>query len=94
MARGNPTVEVRLQPGDRERWRDAAKDANMTLSDFVREAVEKRIAGPNGFTIQAPDVEITAPPRARATMANIAGCPRARFHRPGVFCKECGTVAR
>ncbi len=48
-ATGRPRLELRLTDEERTRWEAAAEREVLSLSEYVRAAVEARIAGDNGL---------------------------------------------
>jgi predicted DNA-binding protein len=95
MAKGSPTVVIRLPADERERWAAAAKKAGLSLSAFVRQAVERVIDG---------EVAALMPRNAKGELHARTGAevvktfplvdPRkctARVHA-GAYCRRCGAI--
>lgn len=88
MAKGNRSIEVRVDDVSRDRWTAAARDRGYSLSEFVRVAVDDLIE------------RESAPPRGkkpRKTAAAPEPSPKGRTgmceHRrpPETFCPKCGS---
>ena len=43
-SRGNPVIRIRLAPDARACWQSAADDSALSLSEWVRQAVEAALA--------------------------------------------------
>lgn len=67
MRRGNRALEIRVDDQTRDRWKAAADDAGYTLTEFVRAAVEDKVAQPKA----------TRPSRAKAKAGAAASKVRA-----------------
>lgn len=95
MARGNRPIEIRLDDATRDRWAAAARDAGQTLSAFIREAVDSFIEAPvvtKNVRKRGGHQPVAAGPPPASPPPRPGSCPRERFHRPGTFCKSCGTT--
>ncbi len=81
----SPVWNMRLDPADKERWEGAAAAVRMPLSEFVKTAVEEKIAASPSDAPRPTKASV----KKGATVAHV--CAKERFHRPGSFCKTCGT---
>lgn len=52
-----PLLNFRLSPEDKARWQAAADNAGVSLSDFIRVAVEKFISAPLSAAAAEPAAE-------------------------------------
>jgi hypothetical protein len=87
MAKGNPTVQLRIDPEVRERWVAEAERRGVTLAEFVRGCVENILAGPSG------EYQVTmtgAPSRNTAAATGVVVCRNQQRHRKGQRCGYCG----
>lgn len=74
-------VRVRCTEEEKSAWEDAAGD--VPLSKWIRRVLNER----NTVRIAK------RPPQASASsLPSRSDCPRAQLHRPGIYCKSCGTV--
>ncbi len=94
-----PLLTIRVDDATRDRWAGAARDDGQNLSNFIRSCVEERIAddkvhGPGRVGSLDPSLVSAGASKAPAkkTKKAPAACARERFHRPGTFCKSCGTT--
>ena len=71
---------MRLEPGQKERWRQAA--GGTPLTTWLKELAEK-------------EVQRLFPPQAPAPQRKVwktRECVRWMYHRIGVYCSGCDTV--
>ena len=82
-------VQIRVDEETLVVWRAAAKEDRVSLSDFVRAAVDLRLAA-TGVATSPP-----APARAsrsRARRAEATPCRNRQRHVKGVRCAYCGAT--
>ena len=79
MARGNPPVEVRVDPATRDRWQAEARDRGCNLSEFVRDCVEAQIGAEAGTArgtrakpVRAKAETVQAPRRGDLGAADVS----------------------
>jgi hypothetical protein len=77
------SVKIRIDPEQIGRWREAAAARGWSLSQLVRTAVERELAGP-----------VVGPaPTSRSRARRVEGAPVCRNrqrHAKGVRCAYCG----
>jgi hypothetical protein len=89
MAKGNPTVQLRIEPEMRERWTAAALQRGVSLPEFVRGAVEGFLAGPE---YQVTMTGGSGASRNTRPAADVSLCRNAQRHVKGVRCGYCHAV--
>jgi predicted transcriptional regulator len=66
---------IRLSAATRKKADEAAEAAGLSVHDYVRQAIDEKAAR------DGPPAKLKRGEKE---------CAKARFHRPGAFCKSCG----
>jgi hypothetical protein len=90
--KGNRPLQIRLRDAERDRWETAARDAGVSVPEFVRQTVAAALDGgskvetfESGFKSRSgPPLRVTA---ATSLPARTTMCP----HRvpPTAYCSYC-----
>lgn len=96
MALKSAGMYIRVSPAEKVAWQTAAQGRG--LSTWLRE-LANRASSQGGESVERPASEAgvtegsSPSPGTKVRIVKsgaISICPRAHFHRPGVYCKSCG----
>jgi hypothetical protein len=88
VATSDTTVRLRLAEADRDRWREAAEQRGVGMSEFIRGCVENVLAGP-GYQVTSTSGAAVSVVPSRNT-AGTMQCRNQQRHRKGQRCGYCG----
>jgi uncharacterized protein (DUF1778 family) len=92
-------VTVRLSESENARWRDAAHTRGMSLTGFLKVAVDEAVSSRSSRVMAARIAEELLPRLQEGLLVGgpavpprvfDRACLDADLHRPGVLCNGCG----
>lgn len=78
-------LNLRVTPAQKARWQELARAEGLSLSEWIRQRCDQDLE------LDIAQFSTALNKVTKVDKRKKSECPRAQHHRPGSFCKSCGT---